>query len=146
MCQDLIEPVVEAMGYELVGTEFVEQDGNRLLRVYIDKEGGITLDDCEKVSHQVSGLLDVEDPIPGQYSLEISSPGLDRPLFKERDFERFAGHKVKIKLDGLYQGRRRITGVLHGMSEGQVVVVEEQGEEHLVPLDRIKQARLVPDF
>ncbi|HKK14471.1 MAG TPA: ribosome maturation factor RimP [Gammaproteobacteria bacterium] len=137
----LIEPAVNALGYELVGVEYKP---NQLLRVYIDREQGITLDDCEAVSHQVSGLLDVEDPIPGHYQLEVSSPGLDRPLFKARDYERFVGHRVRVRLAAPLQGRRKFKGLLRGLRQEQVII-EEDGQEVCVPLESIEQARLVPD-
>jgi len=140
----LLEPAVTALGFELVGVEFVH--GKRgLLRVYIDSEDGVTVDDCQAVSHQVSGVLDVEDPIPGQYSLEISSPGLDRPLFHARDFERFAGHEVRLRLSVPVNGRRKFKGTLLGF-RGEQVVVQTEDEELMVSLDEIDQARLVPDY
>lgn len=140
-------PVVSAMGYELVGVEYQLRGRQGLLRVYIDKPGGITLDDCERVSHQVSGLLDVEDPIAGHYTLEVSSPGLDRPLFKAEDFERFAGSTVRLRLDPPLMGRRNMTGLLGGLElEGDAVVIVEDGVRHTIPLRQIKQARLVPQF
>ena len=140
----LLEPAVSALGFELVGVEFVS--GRRgLLRLYIDSEDGVTIDDCQAVSHQVSGLLDVEDPIQGQYSLEVSSPGLDRPLFRAADFERFAGHEVSLRLVAPVEGRRKFRGVLLGLRDGRVVVqVEEQ--ELVVALEEIDAARLVPDY
>ena len=138
----LLEPAVSALGFELVGVEFVS--GRRgLLRLYIDSEDGVTIDDCQAVSHQVSGLLDVEDPIQGQYSLEVSSPGLDRPLFRAADFERFAGHEVSLRLVAPVEGRRKFRGVLLGLRDGRVVVqVEEQ--ELVVELEEIEAAGLVP--
>jgi len=140
----LLEPAVTALGFELVGVEFVH--GKRgLLRVYIDSEDGVTIDDCQAVSHQVSGVLDVEDPIPGQYSLEVSSPGLDRPLFHARDFERFAGHEVRLRLSVPVNGRRKFKGTLLGF-RGEQVVVQTEDEELMVSLDEIDQARLVPDY
>ena len=140
----LIEPAVEALGYELVGIEFVARGHHGLLRLYIDNEDGITLDDCEKVSHQVSGVLDVEDPIPGQYSLEVSSPGLDRPLFKAAHYERFAGHEVKLQSNAPVDGRRRFKGILQGIRDNEVVI-EVDGKEVRLPLESIEKARLVPD-
>jgi ribosome maturation factor RimP len=141
----LFTPVVSAMGYELVGVEYQLRGRQGLLRVYIDKPSGITLDDCERVSHQVSGLLDVEDPIAGHYTLEVSSPGLDRPLFKAEDFERFAGSTVRLRLDPSLAGRRNMTGSLDGL-EGDAAVIVEDGVRHTIPLRQIKQARLVPQF
>ena len=140
----LLEPAVAALGFELVGVEFIS--GRRgLLRVYIDGEDGISVDDCQAVSHQVSGLLDVEDPIPGQYSLEVSSPGLDRPLFRAVDFERFAGQEVRVRLVAPLEGRRKFRGVLVGMRDGRVVVQAEE-QELVVALEEIAEARLVPDY
>lgn len=142
--QSLLEPAVEALGYELVGLELQRGRKHSLLRVYIDSEAGIGVDDCERVSHQVSGVLDVEDPIEGGYTLEVSSPGLDRPLFTARHFERFAGREVRIRVSELLEGRRRFRGELRGFREGNVVIVED-GVERVIPHDVIRSARLVPD-
>jgi len=140
----LLEPAVTALGYELVGVEYF-QARQGVLRIYIDSEDGVGVADCQKVSHQVSGILDVEDPIRGQYALEVSSPGLDRPLFQARDFERFCGHEATLRLVAPVEGRRKFRGVLAGLRDGQVVV--QMGEEELVVgLDEIDQARLVPDY
>ena len=138
----LLEPAIEALGYELVELEFPPH----LLRIYIDREGGVTVDDCEVVSRQVSAVLDVEDPISGAYTLEVSSPGLDRPLRKETDFIRFAGERAKIELSlPDKDGRRRFTGTLKGCDAGEVLI-EVDGEEHRLPLADIGKARLVPEF
>ena len=133
------------MGYELVGVEFNSGQRNSVLRVYIDTEQGVTLEDCQAVSHQLSGVLDVEDPIKGNYSLEISSPGLDRPIFKATDFDRFAGRRVKIKLATPQAGRRNFTGQLQGVQDEDVVLLEDDNEIRL-SLSRIDTARLVPEF
>jgi ribosome maturation factor RimP len=116
-----------------------------VLRVYIDQEEGITLDDCAAVSHQLSGVLDVEDPIREHYRLEVSSPGLDRPLFTPAQFERFAGHEVRIRLARLIDRRRKLSGVLRGL-RGDAVLVEVEGTELAIPLVDIESARLVPEF
>ena len=142
----IVAATVEAMGYELVGVEFHPRSVSALLRVYIDGENGITLDDCQRVSHQVSGVLDVEDPIIGSYTLEISSPGLDRPLFEAKHFERFAGAEVRIQLRELLDGRRKLVGCLLGMRGGDVVIVDHDGQEWQVPLEQIEKARLVPQL
>lgn len=140
----LLEPAVTALGFELVGVEFIRAKQG-VLRVYIDREQGITVDDCKTVSHQVSGILDVEDPIRGQYALEVSSPGLDRPLYQMKDFERFAGHEIALQLTAAVNGRRKFQGTLMGLRDDQVVL--QMGEEELVvALDEIDRARLVPDF
>ena len=140
----LIEPVVSALGYELVAIEYRRGTRSSLLRLYIDSPGGVGLEDCTRVSHQVSGVLDVEEPIAGQYTLEVSSPGLDRLLVKPQDFQRFAGQLVKVRLHGLLEGRRKIVGVLKGV-EQDLVVVEEEGKEWRLALHDIDQARLVPN-
>lgn len=143
--REILEPVVSAMGYELIGVEFHPHRGSALLRLYIDKEGGVNVDDCQQVSHQVSGVLDVEDPIPGHYRLEVSSPGLDRPLFVDRDFIRFAGHPVRVQLTLPLNGRRKFTGRLVGVRADQVVL-EHEGQELAIPLMAIEKARLIPEL
>ncbi|MFP5504618.1 MAG: ribosome maturation factor RimP [Gammaproteobacteria bacterium] len=144
--RDLLEPAVAALGCELVGIEYHPSGKHSLLRIYIDRPEGVTVDDCSAVSYQISGLLDVEDPIPGHYTLEVSSPGLDRPLFGARDFERFAGHEVKIRTRFPVEGQRNFRGLLQGMQGQQVVVDEQDGRRVELPLDQIEQARLVPDL
>lgn len=142
----LIESAVLPLGYELVGVEYLSQGaGGGLLRIYIDHADGITVDDCARVSHQVSGVLDVEDPIRENYSLEVSSPGLDRPLFGRRDFDRFAGRRVSVRTRGKILDRRRFKGLLRG-TEGGDVLIEVDGETFRLPLEQIDRARLVPDF
>ena len=143
---DMLEPGITSMGYELVGVEF--QTGGKsggLLRVYIDSEAGISAEDCQKVSYQVSGVLDVEDPIPGHYTLEISSPGLDRMLFREQDFERFAGQLIKLRTAYPIEGQRKFKGRLLGL-QGENVVFEQDDMEICMPFDQIEQARLVPEY
>lgn len=138
---ELLEPVIAGMGCELVGIEYRASPKNALVRLYIDKPGGVDLDDCTRVSRQVSGVLDVEDPISSHYTLEVSSPGLDRPIFKSADYDRFAGEKVKLRLQVPLDGRRRLAGVLRGLRDGNVVV-EENGIEINVPLSQIDKANL----
>jgi ribosome maturation factor RimP len=104
------------------------------------------VDDCQRVSHQVSGVLEVEDPITGQYTLEISSPGLDRPLFEAQQFERFAGSEVRLQLREMLNGRRKLIGRLQGMRDGDVVIVDSEGQEWRAPLEQIDKARLVPQI
>lgn len=139
----LIEPIVSAMGYELVGVEFDSRA--RVLRVYIDQDTGIQLDDCSRVSYQVSGMLDVEDPIPGHYQLEISSPGLDRPLTRPEHFERFRGALARIHLRTPVQERKRIRGRLVGI-DGDAILIEDENEVLRIRFDAIDKARLVPEF
>ncbi|HHM05171.1 MAG TPA: ribosome maturation factor RimP [Gammaproteobacteria bacterium] len=140
-----IASAVAALGYELVGVECLPQGRHSVVRVYIDAPAGITLDDCERASHQISGVLDVEDPIKGQYILEVSSPGLDRPLFTAEHFNRFAGAKVKLRLTRARDGRRQFTGVLLGMRGGDVAMKLDDGEL-CVPLGEVERARLVPEY
>ncbi len=116
-----------------------------MLRVYIDSPDGITVEDCERVSHQVSGVLEVEDPIRHGYTLEISSPGVERPLFTPAHFERFAGEKIRVRLAVAVDGRRNVTGILKGIEKGKVVVLEE-GVEIRLPLEAIGRAQLVPEL
>ena len=142
----LVGRTVEPMGYELVGVEYFSRGrAGRLLRVYIDREGGITVDDCATVSRQLSAMLDVEDPIAENYELEVSSPGLDRPLFRREDFVRFAGERVRIRLSRPLEGRRNFEGILKGMTDGSVELAVEDKAFHLM-LDDIDSARLVPGF
>lgn len=143
---DMLEPGIRSLGYEFVGVEYQSGGtGGGLLRVYIDSDEGISADDCQKVSYQVSGVLEVEDPIPGHYTLEVSSPGLDRLLFRPQDFERFAGQLVKVRLAYPIEGQRRFKGRLAGM-RGENVVIEEDDMEISLPFDQIEQARLVPEY
>ena len=141
----MLEPVVERLGYELADLEYATD----LVRLYIDKpdaEEGVGLSDCETVSRQVSALLDVEDPISGDYNLEVSSPGLSRRLVKAAHFERFAGSRVKVKLKRLLEGRRHFNKAkLVGFEEPNVIL-QEGKDKFVVPLDEIDLARVVPDF
>ncbi|HFD92406.1 MAG TPA: ribosome maturation factor RimP [Gammaproteobacteria bacterium] len=139
----LLQPAVEMLGYELLGIEYFSSGNRHTLRIYIDKEGGITVEDCERVSRQVSSLLDVEDPIKGHYTLEVSSPGLDRPLFTAAHFVRFSGSRVKLRTFAPLNGRRNFQGILHGMQDGRVEL-EVDGEQVLLPLEDIEKARIVP--
>lgn len=144
--KSLVRQEVELLGYELVGVEMTGQGkGGSLLRIYIDHADGVTLDDCVQVSHQVSGVLDVEDPIKEKYQLEVSSPGMDRPLFEPAHFERFQGSRVRVKTHTKIENRHRFTGVLGGVEENQVLV-EEDGTLYRIPIDLIDSARVVPEF
>ncbi|EPG5356961.1 ribosome maturation factor RimP [Pseudomonas aeruginosa] len=143
--QALLAPVVEALGYECWGVEFISQGRHSVLRVYIDRPEGILIDDCEAVSRQVSGILDVEDPISGEYTLEVSSPGMDRPLFTLEQFAKHAGEQVKIRLRSPYEGRRNYQGILRGVEEQDVVVLVDD-HEYLLPIDSIDKASIIPRF
>ena len=139
----LIEPTVEGLGYELSDLEVKLGGRDGLVRLFIDQPDGIGLEDCEAVSRQVSALLDVEDPIPGNYSLEVSSPGLDRRLTKPEHFQRFTGEDVKVKLRFPLDGRRNYRGQLTAASE-ENIEVEVDGTSHQLPIATIESARLVP--
>lgn len=142
----LFEPVIESMGYELVGVEFSTNGRHGTLRVYIDREQGVSLDDCAAISHQISGILDVEEPIKQAYDLEISSPGIDRPLFKLADYERFAGRIAKIKLAVAQQGRKNFKGRLQGVADSSRVRIEVDGELFDLPYGDIARANLVGEL
>ncbi len=139
--ESLIGPVVTAMGCELWGIEFIRQGA--LLKVYIDSKEGVDIGDCERVSRQVSSLLDVEDPLEGKYTLEVSSPGLDRRLFNLSQYPGYIGSMVKIVLNLPFEGRRRFTGQLRGIENDEVIVRVEE-EEYLLPFDGIERANVVP--
>ena len=143
--QALLAPVVEALGYECWGIEFISQGKHSVLRIYIDHANGIFVDDCEKVSRQVSGVLDVEDPVSSEYTLEVSSPGMDRPLFTLEQYAKHVGEQVKIRLRGPFEGRRNFQGLLRGVEE-QDVVVQVDNHEYLLPIDLIDKANIIPRF
>jgi ribosome maturation factor RimP len=143
--QAMLAPVVESLGYECWGVEFISQGRHSLLRVYIDHANGILVDDCEAVSRQVSAVLDVEDPISSEYTLEVSSPGMDRPLFTLEQFAKHVGEQVKIKLRSPFDGRRNFQGLLRGVEDQDVVVLVDD-HEFLLPIDLIDKANIIPRF
>jgi len=144
----LLEPPIEALDYELVDIEFARGDQGGVLRIFIDRRAeisgnGITVDDCARVSHAVSQVLETQDPIKGHYTLEVSSPGFDRILRTRRHFERFVGERIFAELKVALDGRRRYVGVLKSVADG-TIVVEVDGTAHSLPLERIQKARLRP--
>lgn len=141
----LIEPVVSAMGFELWGIDFLSQGKHSRLVIFIDHDNGVSVDDCADVSRQVSAVLDVEDPVRGEYRLEVSSPGLDRPLYTLDQFVRYQGHDVAVKLRAPFEGRRKFQGLLAGV-EADEVLLHVDGEEYCFPIDGIDQAHVVPRF
>lgn len=143
--QVLLEPAITGLGYELVGVELLRQGRGHLLRLYIDHPEGISLDDCSQVSHQVSGVLDVADPFVGNYTLEVSSPGLERPLFGARDYLRFVNQRAVVQLSLAVDGRRQWTGLLRGIEQEQVVI-ECGGQCYRLPLSNISKAHLAPEY
>ena len=140
---NLFEPVIESMAYELVGVELTGSGNGTILRIYIDAENGITVDDCQAVSYQVSGILDVEDPLQGHYTLEVSSPGLDRPLVKPEHFEQFTGELVKIRSTEAVLGRKNFKGILESF-DGEYLYVAVDNEVYEIPFDIVEKANLVP--
>lgn len=142
---ELLEPPLKALGFELVDLD-VRLGRNGLLRLYIDKSDGVMLADCEFVSKQIGALLDVEDPLPGAYTLEVSSPGLDRRLRTPEHFERFSGDRVRIELKRAVSGRKRFKGVLLGIDEHDTIAVEVDGEKWALNLADVAMARLVPQL
>jgi ribosome maturation factor RimP len=171
LLEDLIRPIVEGLGFEFWGMELLAQGKHSLLRIYIESqlgskktistdielseqgevkdgsvsESGIALADCEQVSRQVGAVMDVEDPISGDYTLEVSSPGMDRIMYSLSQYERFKGYHVAIKLRMAYEGRRKYTGVISGI-EGRDVIVQVDQEEFIFPIEAIEKANIIPHF
>jgi ribosome maturation factor RimP len=143
--EKLIEPAVEQLGYELSDLELMIGGRDGIVRVFIDKPDGVDLSDCEFVSRQLSAVLDVEDPLPGNYRLEVSSPGLDRKLTKPEHFQRFLGEPVRVKLRFAVDGRRNFRGALRAADEEQIEV-EVDGESHSLDIAMIESARLIPSY
>jgi ribosome maturation factor RimP len=141
---EMISAPVEALGYELVGIEFL-RGRQSTLRIYIDSENGITVEDCADVSHQVSAVLDVEDPISVAYSLEVSSPGLDRPLFTAAQFAQFIGEEVSLVLRIAMQNRRKWQGIIKTV-DGEMITVTVEEKDEVFALSNIQKANLVPHF
>ena len=142
----LLAPVVRDLGLELVGIEFSPGHGGSLLRVYVDVAGRpVTIDDCERASREISALLDVNDPVAGRYTLEVSSPGLDRPLFTPDQFARFVGQAVKVNVNLPLDGRRRFHGTIREV-DGDRITIEQDGEPVTIVHANVAKARLAPDY
>ncbi len=139
--REIVEPIITGSGIELVDVEYFRGPGGMVLRLIVDKPGGVTLDDCADVSHLAGDVLDVEDPVPGSYNLEVSSPGINRPLKRLEDFDRFKGEKAFIQVREMIEGRRRFKGILAGMDNG-TILLEIEGELKRIPFDQILKARL----
>jgi ribosome maturation factor RimP len=142
---DIIEPAVKSVGYELFACEYLNNGLNSVFRVYIDKPDGITVDDCENASHQISAILDVDDPIKGQYNLEVSSPGIDRALLRKENFEQYIGQKMKLKLIVPIEKQRVFIGVLKVVT-GSGIELEIGFENRVIPFDSISKANLIEDI
>lgn len=149
--RQLLEPVLARDGFDLVEVEWLREGGTWVLRIYVDKDGGIGIDDCQGASRLVETILDVEDFIEPAYSLEVSSPGVERPMRKPQDFQRFAGQRAKVKAFGPVESaaglppRKQWTGTLRGFADG-AVEIEVDGKVHRIPVDRIAKAHLAYDF
>jgi len=141
----LLQPLVEDLGYEFVGLDYSSNPKNPVLVVYIDKPEGIAVEDCERTSREIAALLDVQDPIPGHYVLEVSSPGLDRPLFTPAQFEKFAGEIAQISMFAPLAGRRKFKGRILAV-RGEEITIEQDGVEVILEHGNIAKARLVPDY
>ena len=139
---DIVEPTIEALGFELWGLEHLQQGKHSVLRVFIDCENTVNLRDCETVSRQISALLDVEDPISGEYTLEVSSPGLERPLFKIDQFAKFVGDKVKIAMMSQLEGRRKFKGVIESVSANKINL-DVEGKIFKLDFAEIEKANVI---
>ena len=144
--EKLLMPIMEANGFELVDVEYVKEAGNWYLRAYIDKPGGITVDDCEVVNRELGDLLDRDDFIDDSYILEVSSPGLGRPLKKERDFLRSKGEEVEIRTYRMVDRQKEFRGVLKAWDKDTVTIETEDGQEQIFDRDNIALIRLAFDF
>lgn len=149
---ELLEPTVQGLGFDLWGVEYIAHGKASVLRIFIDAEAGISVEDCARVSHQVSGVLDVEDPLPGEYQLEVSSPGLDRPFFKLSQYAAYVGQEIAVKLkmplfrSGNQPGRQQFKGCLLAIEDAGLKFRVGEDEEWLVSFEQIKKAHLIPSF
>ena len=142
---ELLDAPVVALGYELWGIEFIRAGKHSTLRVYIDHANGISVDDCAAVSHQVSALLDVEDPITTEYYLEVSSPGMDRPLLKPEHFARYIGQVATVTLRMAVNNRRKYKGTIKQV-DGEMITLTIDGRDEILAFANIQQANLIPNF
>jgi len=158
--EELIEPAVAALGCRVWGVSYLAQGKHSVLRIYIEKhiasaaeaealpeesQAGVTIDDCEKVSRQVGELLDIEDTINGEYTLEVSSPGLDRELFRPEQYSQVVGEQLDVRLNYPFEGRKKFVGHLAGVEDSEAII-QIEGEEFLLPIETIQKARVVPTF
>ena len=142
---ELIEPVIESEDMEIVDVQCLRMKTRWLVRLYIDKEGGVTIDDCTNVSHQLGDLLDVYDMPPGPYTLEVSSPGLDRPLARDKDFIRYKGSKIRVRLTDKIEGSRNFRGTLEDFLEEngvKIIILDVDGKQYRIPKESVAKANL----
>lgn len=145
--EKLLAPSLEVLGYQVWGVELNPALKGGLLRVYIEKDGGVSIDDCTIASRQISALLDVEDPIAGAYTLEVSSPGMNRPLYTKEQFLAFIGHRIKIKLRFMFERRKNFEGTLLAIEADEVILkTDDIDEEYCFPFESIDSARVVANF
>lgn len=142
---EVVEPLLQDLGFELVDVENAVNQGRWILRLYMDREGGVTLDDCARVSTELGDLLDVKNLIAHEYILEVSSPGLNRPLRKEKDFSKVIGQRIKVKMSTTREGRQNYTGCLLAFSEG-MLYLEVDGKEAILPWSEMEKAHLIYEF
>lgn len=143
---EIADPIAKRHSFELVDVEFLKEGSNWYLRIYIDKSGGITIDDCQVVSEEISDILDKEDPIPQSYFLEVSSPGLDRPLKKDSDFEKFKGEMVEVKVFKPIDGKKVFEGELLGYKDN-IITIKKDGKENIeFERDKVALVRRVIKF
>jgi ribosome maturation factor RimP len=143
--ETLLEPSLKALGLRIWGVEYQGQGKRALLRVYIDSDSGITVDDCERASKQIGAVLDVESPLNSSYTLEVSSPGLDRLLFKREQYAESVGEILDVRLSFPFEGRRRVKGRLNSMERDEIAVQVDE-DEVVIPLENVQRARIVPQF
>lgn len=143
--ESVVEKAVAVTGFDLWGIELVRAGQHSILRVYIEHPDGISVDNCAEVSRQVSAVLDVEDPITNEYTLEVSSPGLDRLLFKLEQYAAYSDHQINLKTKMPIDGRRKFKGLLKG-TENDSIVIEVDREEYVIPIKNIDKAQVVPQF
>jgi ribosome maturation factor RimP len=144
--RDLVAPVLESLGLELFDLSLQKAGRKNALRIFIDKEGGVTIDDCQRASREISILLDVKDAVPGSYTLEVSSPGVNRPLRDHEDYQRYVGSKIKIRLYRAMLDRKTLVGIDRGVEEGMLRLEVAPEREIEIPMSEIVQGNLVFDF
>lgn len=141
----LVFPITERLGYELYHVEFVKENGENYLRIYIDSEDGINLDDCEKVSREVSEMLDVEDPISDSYYLEVSSPGIERELHTDAHLEKYIDNSITIRLASSLNGKKKLEGILKSFTDEDITLLDKN-KEIVIPRDKVSKVNLRVDF
>lgn len=144
--RDKLATLINSMGYELIGCEMLPSGRQMIFRIYIDSKKGVSLNDCSLVSHQVSAMFDVEDPFQGRYALEISSPGIDRPLFEIEHYQKYVGEKVKIRLYAPINRRRQYKGILKRVEGENIYLLDDTGSEVMLPFSAIEKANLIGDI